>query len=134
MTSGVTKPPTSCHLSVGTSGYSCEEWLNDFCPAHTPAQQMLSFYAQTFSMTELNYIWYVLPQAYAIERMLTLVGPDFKFAAKLTHTMTHEIDPKQWRNQVNLYKRGRWGLDGPSTRFLWIVPKLWLFLGTIFRV
>jgi uncharacterized protein YecE (DUF72 family) len=38
--------------------------------------------------------------------MLNLVGPDFKFAAKLTHTMTHEIDPKQWRKQVDLYKEG----------------------------
>ncbi len=102
----MTEPFSNCQLSVGTSGYSYEEWLNDFYPANTPAQQMLSFYAQTFSLTELNYTWYVLPQAYAIERMLKQVGPDFKFAAKLTHTMTHEIDPKQWRNQVNLYKQG----------------------------
>ena len=93
-------------ISVGTSGYSYEEWLNDFYPANTPAQQMLSFYAQTFSLTELNYTWYAMPQDYAIERMLNLVGPDFKFAAKLTRSMTHEIDPKQWRNQVNLYKQG----------------------------
>jgi uncharacterized protein YecE (DUF72 family) len=67
---------------------------------------MLPYYAQTFSLTELNYIWYVLPQDYAIERMLKQVGPDFRFAAKLTRTMTHEIDPKQCRNLVNLYKQG----------------------------
>jgi uncharacterized protein YecE (DUF72 family) len=96
----------TCHLRIGTSGYSYEEWLNDFYPANTPASQMLSFYAQTFSLTELNYTWYAMPRAEAIERMLNLVGPDFKFAAKLTRTMTHEIDPKQWRNQVALYKEG----------------------------
>jgi len=67
---------------------------------------MLPFYAQTFSLTELNYTWYAMPRAEAIERMLTLVGPDFKFAAKLTRTMTHAIDPKQWRQQINRYREG----------------------------
>jgi len=100
------EPPPTCQLKVGTSGYSYEEWLNDFYPVNTPAQQMLPYYAQTFSLTELNYTWYVMPRAYAIERMLNLVSPDFKFAAKLTRAMTHEIDPKQWRGQVNLYKEG----------------------------
>jgi uncharacterized protein YecE (DUF72 family) len=93
-------------ISVGTSGYSYEEWLNDFYPANTPAQQMLPYYARTFSLTELNYTWYAMPRADAIERMLKHVNPDFKFAAKLTRTMTHEIDPKQWRNQVNRYREG----------------------------
>jgi uncharacterized protein YecE (DUF72 family) len=102
----VTKPPPTCHLSVGTSGYSYEEWLNDFYPANTPAQQMLPYYARMFSLTELNYTWYAMPRAEAIERMLKHVNPDFKFAAKLTRTMTHEIDPKQWRNQVNRYREG----------------------------
>lgn len=93
-------------LRVGTSGYSYEEWLNDFYPANTPARQMLPYYAQTFSMTELNYTWYQMPKAHSLERMLELVGPDFLFAAKLTRTMTHEIEPNQWRKQVNLYREG----------------------------
>jgi uncharacterized protein YecE (DUF72 family) len=38
--------------------------------------------------------------------MLGLAGPDFRFSAKLARSMTHEIDPKLWRNQVNLYKQG----------------------------
>jgi uncharacterized protein YecE (DUF72 family) len=67
---------------------------------------MLPLYAREFSVTELNYTWYQMPRAEAIARQRDLAPPNFLFAAKLTRTMTHEVDPQDWRNQVAQYRAG----------------------------
>jgi uncharacterized protein YecE (DUF72 family) len=67
---------------------------------------MLSLYAQHFPITELNYTWYQMPKAQAVERMQQLVPADFRFAAKLTRTLTHEVNRDQWRGQAAQYRNG----------------------------
>jgi uncharacterized protein YecE (DUF72 family) len=67
---------------------------------------MLSAYARVFSTTELNYTWYTMPRAPAVERMLTQVPDGFRFAAKLNRTLTHEVDASQWRSQAARYREG----------------------------
>jgi len=102
-----TKTPHTCQLRIGTSGYSYPEWSDaGFYPAGTPARDMLPHYAKIFSITELNYTWYQMPKAPAMERMIARVPDGFHFAAKLTRTMTHEIDPHGWRGQVALFRKG----------------------------
>ncbi|RJQ86910.1 MAG: DUF72 domain-containing protein [Desulfobacteraceae bacterium] len=99
--------PPSCGLRVGTSGYTYPEWSDaGFYPPGTPAREMLSLYARRFAVTELNYTWYQMPKAEAIERMLPRVPAGFGFAAKLTRTMTHEIDLHGWRGQVIQFREG----------------------------
>jgi len=99
--------PPSCHLRVGTSGYSYPEWADaGFYPPGIPAREMLPRYAQTFSTTELNYTWYQMPKAAAMERMVPRVPAGFGFAAKLTRTLTHEIDPHGWRGQAAQFREG----------------------------
>ncbi|MFZ2631873.1 MAG: DUF72 domain-containing protein [Desulfosalsimonadaceae bacterium] len=97
----------NCRLLVGTSGYSYAEWADaGFYPPGTPASKMLSHYARSFKITELNYTWYQMPKAVAIDRMRQSAGPDFLFTAKLTRTMTHEIESGKWRDQVRAYRDG----------------------------
>jgi uncharacterized protein YecE (DUF72 family) len=92
---------------MGTSGYSYTEWADaGFYPPGTPSGRMLPFYARHFETTELNYTWYQMPKAAAVERMRRLVPAEFRFAAKLTRTMTHEVDPGQWRGQAARYRDG----------------------------
>jgi uncharacterized protein YecE (DUF72 family) len=67
---------------------------------------MLAFYAKRFGAIELNYTWYQMPKAEAMARMLSRVPAGFVFTAKLTRTMTHEIDPQKWRSQVAMYRQG----------------------------
>lgn len=67
---------------------------------------MLAHYAKNFKITELNYTWYQMPKAPAIERMIEKVPEDFRFAVKLTRTMTHEVEATQWRGQAAQYKDG----------------------------
>ena len=98
---------TPCRLRIGTSGYSYTEWVNTgFYPPGTRPGEMLPLYAQTFPITELNVTWSQMPQAAAIERLRQHAPPGFRFAAKLTRTLTHEVDPGQWRGQVSQYRDG----------------------------
>ncbi len=103
----MTDASSNCRMLVGTSGYSYTEWAEaGFYPEQTPASRMLTHYVQAFQITELNYTWYQMPKAQAIDRMRKSAGPGFLFAAKLTRTMTHEIDPAQWRSHVSCYRDG----------------------------
>jgi uncharacterized protein YecE (DUF72 family) len=97
----------TCQLYVGTSGFSYAEWIDaGFYPSGTKSGQMLQQYARYFLITELNYTWYQMPKAEAIERQCQQVSQEFLFAAKLTRTLTHEIDQQQWRDQAILYREG----------------------------
>jgi uncharacterized protein YecE (DUF72 family) len=97
----------ACQLHVGTSGFSYTEWVEaGFYPSGTKSGNMLQQYARYFSITELNYTWYQMPKVEAIERHRQQVPQGFLFAAKLTRTLTHEIDPQQWRDQAVLYREG----------------------------
>jgi uncharacterized protein YecE (DUF72 family) len=96
-----------CRLYVGTSGYSFPEWIDaGFYPLGIPAKDMLTYYSQRFNAIELNYTWYQMPKAEAMQRMLSRVPDGFVFTAKSTRTMAHEIDPKNWRAQVAIYRQG----------------------------
>jgi uncharacterized protein YecE (DUF72 family) len=96
-----------CQLWVGTSGYSYAEWTDaGFYPPGTKSGAMLPFYARHFPITELNFTWYQMPKAQALERMHRQASSGFRFAAKLTRTLTHEIDPGLWRGQVSQYRDG----------------------------
>ncbi|MCK6473829.1 MAG: DUF72 domain-containing protein [Planctomycetes bacterium] len=93
-------------LHVGTSGYVYADWVEaGFYPAGAASSKMLGLYAQCFGVTELNYTWYRMPKASMIERQMAQAPDGFRFAAKLTRTMTHEI-PANWRREAALYRLG----------------------------
>jgi len=101
------KDPKTCQLYVGTSGFSYAEWIDaGFYPSGTKSGKMLQQYARRFLITELNYTWYQMPKAEAIERQRQQVPQEFLFAAKLTRTLTHEIEQQQWPQQAILYREG----------------------------
>ena len=66
----------------------------------------MRYYTSQFNALEINCAWYALPRADAIARMLGRAPQSFVFTAKLTHTTTHDIDPQNWRSQVEKYRLG----------------------------
>ena len=101
------KEPNACHLFVGTSGFSYTEWVDaGFYPSGTKSGKMLPLYARHFPITELNYTWYQMPRSEAIERQCQQVPEGFLFAAKLTRTLTHEIDSQHWPEHAVSYRNG----------------------------
>lgn len=99
--------PNVCRFYAGTSGYSYAEWKEaGFYPMDAQSGRMLPLYARAFPITELNYTWYQMPRAEAVERQRRKTPPTFLFAAKLTRVLTHEIDPDHWPDQADQYRRG----------------------------
>jgi uncharacterized protein YecE (DUF72 family) len=97
----------ACRLWVGTSGYSYAEWADaGFYPAGTPPARMLPVYARCFSIVELNYTWYQMPKPQSLERLANQGPPNFRFTAKLTRSLTHEVEPAQWRSEASRYRDG----------------------------
>ena len=95
-----------CSVLIGTSGYSYTEWIDDgFYPPGTKSSEMLCQYAQQFQIVELNYTWYQMVRAEAVSRMMEKAPANFRFAAKLTRTITHERDSR-WQEQLALFKAG----------------------------
>ena len=95
-----------CAFLVGTCGYSYAEW-NDcgVYPAGTRSGDMLALYMRIFSVVELNYTWYQMPRAEAMSRMVAKMPVNFRVAAKLTRTLTHERED-DWQGQVRLFRAG----------------------------
>ncbi len=95
-----------CSLLIGTSGFSYPEWIaSGLYPPGTKSAHMLELYSRFFPVVELNYTWYQMVRIEAVQRMLARVPDTFCFTAKLTRTMTHEVDDN-WRSQAKLYMRG----------------------------
>ena len=95
-----------CPLFVGTSGYSYTEWSDSgFYPDGTKTSDMFGLYMRFFPTVELNYTWYQMPRAEAVARLSEKATVDFRFAAKLTRTLTHERK-EDWQKQLQLYRQG----------------------------
>jgi len=96
-----------CRFHIGTSGYAYAEWADTgVYPAGTRSADMLRHYSGQFSITELNYTWYQMPRGDALRRQLAQVPDGFQFAAKLTRTLTHEVERDTWRRDAESYRRG----------------------------
>ncbi|MEH0021727.1 MAG: DUF72 domain-containing protein [Desulfobacter sp.] len=94
-------------LFTGTSGYAYGEWVDaGIYPPDTHAANMLHRYARSFRATELNYTWYQMPRAGVMERMASQLPDDFRFAVKLTRTLTHEISSTAWHQEVQHFRQG----------------------------
>ena len=113
------KNDNPARILVGTSGYAYSEWVDaGFYPPGTGSARMLAHYARVFPITEINYTWYQMPKAHALERMCRHVPACFRFAVKLNRTLTHEVDSGQWRAQAAQYREGlRYRPDNVQARY-----------------
>ncbi|QQG64622.1 DUF72 domain-containing protein [Desulfobulbus oligotrophicus] len=91
---------------VGTCGFSYPEWIEaGIYPPGTKSARMLELYRNLFPVVELNYTWYQMVRTETMERMLAGDGAGLLYCAKLTRTMTHEVEDN-WRSQAELYRHG----------------------------
>src|SRR5438093_836639 len=73
---------------IGTSGFQYAEWKGNFYPEDLPTAQMLPFYAERFSTTEINYTFHRIPAPKTIENWKTLTPEKFRFALKAPQKIT----------------------------------------------
>jgi uncharacterized protein YecE (DUF72 family) len=74
---------------IGTSGFQYAEWKGKFYPEDLPAAEMLSFYSEKFSTTEVNYTFHRIPAPKTIENWKGRTPEKFRFALKAPQKITH---------------------------------------------
>lgn len=84
-------------ILIGTSGYYYDDWKGLFYPESLPKKEYLSFYAKYFSIIELNFTYYKLPEEEQIRRMMETSG-NLLFTVKAYKGITHEITAGSIKN------------------------------------
>ena len=74
---------------VGTSGWSYNHWRGVFYPPDLPQRAWLSFYAEHFRTSEINYTHYRQPSAETWDNWRESVSAGFRFAVKAHRYLTH---------------------------------------------
>jgi len=77
-------------VRVGTSGFQYEFWRGSFYPEKCSTKSMLSEFAQRLDTVEINATFYRMPKKEVLERWVTLVPEDFRFAIKASRRITHD--------------------------------------------
>ena len=78
-------------ILIGTSGFSYDDWKDNFYPIHLPQSGFLSFYCQEFNTVELNFSYYRIPTLSQCRQMLEKSGHKVEFIIKAFKGLTHEI-------------------------------------------
>ncbi|HUF47625.1 MAG TPA: DUF72 domain-containing protein [Vicinamibacterales bacterium] len=77
-------------IHVGTSGYNYPEWKGTFYPADLKTKDMFAFYAARFHTVEINYTFYRMPTAKAVDAWRGQAPDDFLYILKAPRRITHE--------------------------------------------
>lgn len=74
---------------IGTSGFQYPEWKGTFYPEKLAVGKMLTYYAERFTTTEINYSFRRIPSAKTIENWANATPPRFRFTLKAPEKVTH---------------------------------------------
>ena len=75
---------------IGTSGYSFKDWVGAFYPEGTQGRDMLGLYVRRFETVELNFSYYRMPAAAALDAMAGKAPDGFTFWIKANQETTHK--------------------------------------------
>ncbi|HVK96762.1 MAG TPA: DUF72 domain-containing protein [Flavisolibacter sp.] len=85
-------------IHIGTSGWSYKHWKDIFYPPKLKTTEWLTFYAQHFSISEINTCFYHLPKPASVIGWIEKVPAHFKFCPKMSRYLTHIkrlLDPEE---------------------------------------
>ncbi|HTD68355.1 MAG TPA: DUF72 domain-containing protein [Candidatus Limnocylindria bacterium] len=74
---------------VGTSGFQYPEWKGKFYPEKFSPKKMLSFYAERFNTTEINYTFRRMPSETTLANWSAETPERFRFTLKAPQQITH---------------------------------------------
>src|ERR1700751_3031828 len=109
-------------LWIGTSGFQYAEWKGNFYPEDLPAAQMLQFYAERFSTTEINYTFHRIPAPKTIENWKTLTPENFRFALKAPQRITHWSKLRDCADMLKYFLKVAGGLNERLGPFWFQLP------------
>ncbi len=76
-------------IFIGTSGYSYDDWVDEFYPLDIASNKRLDYYAEHFDTVEINNSFYNLPSKKTFQNWADSVGDNFIFTVKANRYITH---------------------------------------------
>lgn len=77
-------------IRVGTSGYSFEDWRDNFYPATIDKGKMLDHYVKYFPTVEINSTYYRIPHPAVCYNIVKKAPDNFDFIVKVPQSYTHK--------------------------------------------
>lgn len=77
-------------IKIGCTGWSYKGWIGPFYPKTMPSTDYLKQYCKTFSITEINSIFYKIPSPYTTTKWFDTTPENFIFTAKMPKQITHD--------------------------------------------
>ncbi|MPZ76046.1 MAG: DUF72 domain-containing protein [Deltaproteobacteria bacterium] len=77
------------HVYVGTSSWSCQDWLGSFYPANLKPRQFIECYARHFRAVEIDSTYYSIPAPSVVTAWKERTPPGFIFSAQVPGAITH---------------------------------------------
>ena len=75
---------------IGCPMWGYKEWLGEFFPVRTPANDFLRLYSQKLTTVEGNTVFYALPSAETVARWAQETPASFRFCPKVLRSISHE--------------------------------------------
>ena len=94
------------NILIGTSGFSYNDWKQEFYPKGMGQKDFLEFYARHFTVLELNFSYYRIPEARQSRQMIARSGGKLQFVVKAFRQMTHEISENSLTEVLPLFVDG----------------------------
>jgi uncharacterized protein YecE (DUF72 family) len=77
-------------LRLGTSSWSCSDWVGKFYESGTDPKDFIASYARKLSTVEIDSTFYAIPRQSTVEGWRDRTPETFIFAAKAPQLITHE--------------------------------------------
>jgi uncharacterized protein YecE (DUF72 family) len=107
---------------VGTSGFQYTAWRGTFYPEKFPPAKMLSFYAERFLTTEINYTFYRIPSGKTMGVWDSATPELFQFGLKAPQKVTHIAKLRNCEELMGIFQRVILGLGSKLGPVLFQLP------------
>lgn len=99
-------------ILIGTSGWSCDDWVGPFYPKTLDREGRLRYYAERFPIVEVNYTHYRMPERAPVRRLADrmdeagLRAAEFKAPRSITHEAMPEGDLLESGDLIDAFYEG----------------------------
>jgi uncharacterized protein YecE (DUF72 family) len=107
---------------VGTSGFQYPAWRGTFYPEKFPPAKMLSYYAERFLTTEINYTFYRIPNGKTMGAWDSATPEHFRFGLKAPQKVTHIARLRNCQELMGIFQRVVLGLGSKLGPVLFQLP------------
>lgn len=108
-------------LYIGTSGWSYNEWKDDFYEG-TPRAEWLARYAASLDAVEINASFYHRIKAPTLRHWRDVTPPGFRFTLKASRFLTHMQRLRMTAKSIGILRAEADILGGKLTAVLWQLP------------